>query len=186
MDLNKRLADTAKQIYMKVEEGKRQRKITLSKGPRSLQCLIGSCMFIAGRHHPGSGRSMKEIAAILEIGKMDLASVWKAVWMFVRADMQSGTGFIDRPTHTHTENAPAIELMRRYCGVLSLPLVIQETAAECIERCGFVEGGASIDGRSPISIAGGAIWFASLLHGNKTTPREIMEIAQVSESTIRT
>jgi transcription initiation factor TFIIB len=186
MNLNKRMADTAKQIYLKVEEGKAERTITLPKGPKALLCLIGSCMYIAGKHHPGAGRSMKEIAAVLGLGKMELANVWKAVWGFVKADMHLGNGFIDRPSDRHTENSAAIELARRYCDVLSLPLKIQECAAECIERCGFVENGAIIDGRSPVSIAGGAIWFACLLHNDKTTPKEIMEIAQVSESTIRT
>lgn len=186
MSLNKRLADTAKQIYMKVEAGRVEKTISLPKGPKSLLCLIGTCIYIAGKQQQGSGRSMKEISAVLGLGKMELANVWKAVWEFVKADMHEGNGFMDRPTDTHTENSASIELARRYCDILTLPLKIQECAAECIERCGFVEGGAIIDGRSPVSIAGGAIHFACILHGNSTSPKQIMEIAQVSESTIRT
>ena len=41
------------------------------------------------------------------------------------------------------------------------------------------------DGRSPVSIAGGAIYFTCYLLGKNKSPRDISAVAGVSEGTIR-
>jgi transcription initiation factor TFIIB len=43
----------------------------------------------------------------------------------------------------------------------------------------------AIDGRSPVSIAAAVLFFTSTLFEQKVTARQIYEIANVSESTIK-
>lgn len=82
----------------------------------------------------------------------------------------------------HSATDPA-KLAERYCQDLLLPHTTCRIAAEVAEK--FVTTGI-IAGRSPISIAAVAVYFASYLMGNAKSPKEIAAVASVSDGTIRT
>jgi len=76
----------------------------------------------------------------------------------------------------------ASRLLIRYCNHLDLPPNVQPICGDIIKKAR--EYGIA-DGRSPVSIAGGAIYFTTHLLGRPKTAREISEVAGVSESTIK-
>ena len=76
----------------------------------------------------------------------------------------------------------AADLMIRFCNHLNLAPAVQ---AVCVAFANRVTERGTVAGRSPISIAAAGIYFVSAMLGIPKSPREIGEIAGVSESTIK-
>jgi len=70
----------------------------------------------------------------------------------------------------------------RYCNHLDLPANVQAICSDVIIAAR--EHGIA-DGRSPVSIAGGAIYFTCHLLGKVKSVRDISAVAGVSEGTIK-
>lgn len=168
--LPKTISDIAKQLYKRSDEEK------LLRG-KPLDAVIAACIFIACRqaHVP---RTFREICLLTRVPKKVLGQCYKALEQAFNLTPGASAGNTNAPTAT----TGAEDLLIRYCNHLDLPPNVQPICGDIIKKAR--EYGIA-DGRSPVSIAGGAIYFTTHLLGRPKTAREISEVAGVSESTIK-
>jgi len=172
--LPKTISDIAKQLYKRSDEEK------LLRG-KSLDAVIAACIFIACRqaHVP---RTFREICNLTHVSKKTLGQCYKAL----EQAFNLTPGAHHTPNSTSAVNPSsatgAEDLLVRYCNHLDLPPNVQPICADIIKEA-RVQGIA--DGRSPVSIAGGAIYFTCHLLGKVKSAKEISLVAGVSEGTIK-
>ncbi|KAH6914740.1 cyclin-like protein [Coprinopsis sp. MPI-PUGE-AT-0042] len=159
------LPDIAKQLYKRSDEEK------LLRG-KPMEAVIAACIFIACRqaHVP---RTFKEICTLTHVPKKLLGQCCKQLEQAFKLALARGA------------NAPSAgpeKLLVRYCNHLDLPPNVQGICSDIIIAAR--EHGIA-DGRSPVSIAGGAIYFTCKLLGKEATLRDISTVAGVSEGTIK-
>ncbi len=167
--LPKTISDIAKQLYKRSDEEK------LLRG-KPLDAVIAACIFIACRqaHVP---RTFREICNLTHVSKKILGQCYKALEQaFNLSPGASAVHAASGPT-TGPEN-----LLVRYCNHLDLPPNVQAICGDIIIAAR--EHGIA-DGRSPVSIAGGAIYFTCHLLGKVKSVRDISAVAGVSEGTIK-
>jgi len=178
ISLPKVISDTAKQLYKRVEEDK------ILKGKR-MDAIVAACIFIACRqgHVP---RTFREICNITKVNKKQLGQCYKAMEAYFRLNVSGGatssTNRVDIHLAGSGSKASAEELIPRFCNHLGLPVSIERACVQVIVNAR--EQGINA-GRSPISIAGGAIYFTTHLLGQPKLARDISKVANVSESTIK-
>lgn len=167
--LPKTISDIAKQLYKRSDEEK------LLRG-KPLDAVIAACIFIACRqaHVP---RTFREICNLTHVSKKVLGQCYKALEQAFNltpgSSAQAGSqGAIQGPE----------TLLVRYCNHLDLPANVQSICHDVVLAA---RDNAIADGRSPISIAGGAIYFTCLLLGKQTSIKDIGTVAGVSEGTIK-
>jgi len=167
--LPKTISDIAKQLYKRSDEEK------LLRG-KSMEAVIAACIFIACRqaHVP---RTFREICNLTHVSKKMLGQCYKALEQaFNLTPGASAQNAADAPS-TGPE-----KLLTRYCNHLDLPANVQSICGDIIiaaRKYGIA------DGRSPVSIAGGAIYFTCHLLGKVKSAKDIGEVAGVSEGTIK-
>jgi transcription initiation factor TFIIB len=172
ISLPKNVSDTAKQLYKRAEEEK------IVRG-KSADAVVACCILIACRQ-ANVPRTFKEIHQLTRVPKKTLGQCFKA---FEQAfdlsrpapmDGQDGSG---PAGGTSAEN-----LLNRYCNQLHLHASV---VTACEEVVVTARNHGIADGRSPISIAGAAIYFTSHLLGQAKPTKDICNVAGVSESTIK-
>ena len=145
---------------------------------KNLDAVIAACIFIACRqaHVP---RTFREICNLTHVSKKTLGQCYKALEQAFNltpgAHDKSSGGGPSLPTG-------AEDLLVRYCNHLDLPPSFQPICSDIIVKAREV---GIADGRSPVSIAGGAIYFTCYLLDKPKTIREISTVAGVSEGTIK-
>jgi len=167
--LPKTISDIAKQLYKRSDEEK------LLRG-KPLEAVIAACIFIACRqaHVP---RTFREICNLTNVSKKVLGQCYKA--------LEQAFNLAPGASTLHTAASPSTgpeNLLVRYCNHLDLPPNVQAICGDIIiaaRKHGIA------DGRSPVSIAGGAIYFTCHLLGKVKSVREISLVAGVSEGTIK-
>ncbi|KAG8986451.1 transcription initiation factor IIB [Tulasnella sp. JGI-2019a] len=168
ISLPKAIADIAKQLYKKADQEK------LLKG-KSVDAIVACCIFIACRT-ARVPRTFKEICQLTNVPKKTIGQCYKVLENSLQLHAINGTG----------GPAPVVEgpeaLLGRYVNHLDLPVYVERAAVDLVIQ--NREHGVA-DGRSPISIAGAAIYFASHLYGQPKSAKEIAVVASVSESTIK-
>jgi transcription initiation factor TFIIB len=167
--LPKTISDIAKQLYKRSDEEK------LLRG-KPLDAVIAACIFIACRqaHVP---RTFREICNLTHVSKKTLGQCYKALEQaFNLTPGASAHNAANSPT-TGPEN-----LLVPYCNHLDLPAIVQSICADIIVTA---RDHGIADGRSPVSIAGGAIYFTCHLLGKVKSARDISAVAGVSEGTIK-
>jgi transcription initiation factor TFIIB len=167
--LPKTISDIAKQLYKRSDEEK------LLRG-KPLDAVIAACIFIACRqaHVP---RTFREICTLTHVSKKVLGQCYKALEQAFNLSPGASHNSNSSSAPTGPEN-----LLVRYCNHLDLPASVQSICSDIIiaaRKHGIA------DGRSPVSIAGGAIWFTCLLLDKKKSVRDISAVAGVSEGTIK-
>jgi len=167
--LPKTISDIAKQLYRRSDEEK------LLRG-KPLEAVIAACIFIACRqaHVP---RTFREICNLTNVSKKVLGQCYKALEQAFNSAPGASTLHTAASPSTGPEN-----LLVRYCNHLDLPPNVQSICGDIIiaaRKHGIA------DGRSPVSIAGGAIYFTCHLLGKVKSVREISLVAGVSEGTIK-
>jgi len=178
ISLPKVISDTAKQLFKRVEEDR------VLKGKRT-DAIVGACIFIACRqgHVP---RTFREICNITKVNKKMLGQCYKAMEQYFRLNVNGGattsTNRVDIHLAGSGSKASPEELIPRFCNHLGLPVSIERACTHIIVAARQENVNA---GRSPISIAGGAIFFATHLLGQPKSARDISKVASVSESTIK-
>jgi len=168
--LPKTISDIAKQLYKRSDEEK------LLRG-KPLEAVIAACIFIACRqaHVP---RTFREICQLTHVSKKVLGQCYKALEQAF--NLTPGASALNgrvAPRQTGPE-----DLLVRYCNHLALPPHVQGYCTDVIVQAR--EKGIA-DGRSPVSIAGGSIFFVCHLLGIPKAIRDISTVAGVSEGTIR-
>lgn len=172
--LPKTISDIAKQLFKRSDEEK------LLRG-KSIEAVIAACIFIACRqaHVP---RTFREICILTHVPKKTLGQCYKTL---EKAFNLANVGD-SRQSNNSEPSGKATnpeDLLPRYCNKLALAHNIQSMCSDIIVRgreLGFVGG------RSPVSIAGGAILFTADLVGSPTPIKRICDVAGVSEGTVRT
>lgn len=167
--LPKMISDIAKQLYKRSDEEK------LLRG-KPLDAVIAACIFIACRqaHVP---RTFREICNLTHVSKKVLGQCYKALEQAFNLTPGSTA---QRDGRSETQGPEA--LLARYCNHLDLPPHVQGICSDII-LAARKHGVA--DGRSPVSIAGGAIYFTCMLLGIQKSLRDISAVAGVSEGTIK-
>ncbi|KAF9535121.1 cyclin-like protein [Crepidotus variabilis] len=168
--LPKTISDIAKQLYKRSDEEK------LLRG-KPLDAVIAACIFIACRqaHVP---RTFREICNLTHVSKKVLGQCYKA--------LEQAFNLSPGATSTsHNSSSPTTgpeTLLVRYCNHLDLPPNVQSICSDIIVAA---RKHGIADGRSPVSIAGGAIYFTCHLLGKVKSVRDISAVAGVSEGTIK-
>ncbi|KAI0252061.1 cyclin-like protein [Lactifluus subvellereus] len=167
--LPKTISDIAKQLYKRADEEK------LLRG-KPLDAVIAACIFIACRqaHVP---RTFREICNLTHVSKKVLGQCYKALEQAFNLTPGSSAARAGAAGVAGPE-----DLLVRYCNHLDLPPQVQAICKDIIVAAR--EHGIA-DGRSPVSIAGGAIYFACLLLGVSKAVKDISMVAGVSEGTIK-
>jgi len=167
--LPKMISDIAKQLYKRSDEEK------LLRG-KPLEAVIAACIFIACRqaHVP---RTFREICNLTHVSKKVLGQCYKALEQAFNLSPGATAQSNNSSSTTGPEN-----LLVRYCNHLDLPANVQSITSDIIITA-RTHGIA--DGRSPVSIAGGAIYFTCCLLGKNKPLRDISAVAGVSEGTIK-
>jgi len=168
ISLPKAIADIAKQLYKRADQEK------ILKG-KSIDAAVACCIFIACRQ-ARVPRTFKEICQLTNVPKKTIGQCYKLLENALQLNANNGTG----------GPPPVVEgpeaLLGRYVNHLDLPVYVERASVDLVVQSR--EFGVA-DGRSPISIAGAAIYFASHLYGQPKTAKEIAVVAGVSESTIK-
>ncbi|TFL05771.1 cyclin-like protein [Pterulicium gracile] len=167
--LPKTISDIAKQLYKRADEEK------LLRG-KPLEAVIAACIFIACRqaHVP---RTFREICTLTHVSKKMLGQCYKALEQAFNLS-PGATASANKTGQT----TGAEGLLGRFCNHLDLPPNVQAICSDIIIQARNLGIAA---GRSPVSIAGGAIYFASHLLGCAKSAKEISTVAGVSDGTIK-
>ncbi|KAF3917881.1 hypothetical protein ABW20_dc0107471 [Dactylellina cionopaga] len=182
-NLQKNVADTAKQLYKQVDDAK------AFKG-KPQEAIIAGCIFIACRKC-SVPRTFREIFAITKVPKKEIGRVFKALEKFffqqgevsVQGIISSGGIANENAGYTSTTSTSARDLMIRFCNNLGLTHNLIYISQELSDRA--VNHG-TIAGRSPVSFAGACIYMISHLMRQPRTAKEISLVAGVSDGTVKT
>jgi transcription initiation factor TFIIB len=168
--LPKTISDIAKQLYKRSDEEK------LLRG-KPLEAVIAACIFIACRqaHVP---RTFREICNLTHVSKKTLGQCYKAL----EQAFNLSPGATAQSNNANNPSTGPETLLVRYCNHLDLPVSVQSICSDIIVAA---RQHGIADGRSPVSIAGGAIYFTCLLLGKAKPARDISAVAGVSEGTIK-
>ena len=192
------VSDTAKHLYKDAEESK------LFKG-KGTDALIAGCVFLACRRN-GVPRSFREVMDLTKVTKKEIGKTYKMLEDFIRQrDKQKSASktqstpdgkfrtypadlsmlllnfLVYNNAYTTTTADPA-DLCQRYCSMLDMD---QRSTNVAIALATVMTKSGALAGRSPLSSAAACIYMASMLMGQAKTPKDIMAVAKVSDSTIR-
>lgn len=169
--LPKTISDIAKQLYKRSDEEK------LLRG-KPLEAVIAACIFIACRkaHVP---RTFREICNLTHVSKKVLGQCYKQL---EQAFNLAPGASADRHSNAASSGTGPEDLLVRYCNHLDLPPNVQPICSDIIVKARDL--GIAL-GRSPISVAGGAIYFTCHLLGKPKSMKDISAVAGVSEATIK-
>ncbi|MDG5761651.1 transcription initiation factor IIB [Natronococcus sp. A-GB1] len=133
---------------------------------RSIEGVATGCLYAACRQE-GIPRSLEEVADVSRVGKKEIGRTYRYIAQELSLEMQP----VDPK-----------EYIPRFCSQIGSGEEVQSKAREIIDTT--AEQGL-LSGKSPPGYAAAAIYAASLLCNEKKTQREIAEVAQVTEVTIR-
>ncbi|WP_440771870.1 transcription initiation factor IIB [Natronorubrum sp. DTA28] len=133
---------------------------------RSIEGVATSTLYAACRME-GIPRSLEEVAAVSRVERKEIGRTYRYVAQELGLEME--------PVNPK-------KYVPRFCSELELSEEVQVKANEIIDTT--TEKGL-LSGKSPTGYAAAAIYAASLLCNEKKTQREVSDVAQVTEVTIR-
>ncbi|MFC6724593.1 transcription initiation factor IIB family protein [Halobium palmae] len=133
---------------------------------RSIEGVATACLYAACRKE-GIPRSLEEIADVSRVQRKEIGRTYRYVAQELGLEM--------RPVDPK-------QYVPRFASELGLSEEVQNKANHIIETT--AEKGL-LSGKSPTGFAAAAIYAASLLCNEKKTQREVADVAQVTEVTIR-
>lgn len=206
ISLGKGITDTAKQLFKRAsEEG-------VLKG-KPQEAVIAACIFIACRMG-NSPRTFKEICVLTQVPKKLLGQCYKALERAFEVKA-SGGGSVDTsgapaatppaaptpPASARDSAAPLSAEALAHAENSSETRVISQMLPRFISNLGLsqtpgfqsaclhilIAGKALglIDGRSPLTVVGSLLYFASHLWGVGKSAKEVCAVVDTTESTIR-
>jgi len=159
LNLSKIIMETASVIYRKVKKKK------FCRG-RSIRNITAAAIYLSCRRC-GVTRTLEEIATASSLDKKDIARSYR----FIIRDLET--------------SAP-LSLSSRHATRFSNKLMISgRTEAIAIKMLEVAKQMRLTSGRSPTGIAAAAIYLATVITNERKTQREIAEVADVTEVTIR-
>lgn len=174
------VSESAKDMYKQVDDAK------LFKG-KSTDAIISGCIFIACRQL-NCPRTFREIYALTNVPKKEIGKIFKSLEKFLTqknsgSSKLSSSGMVMGGNYKQSQSTSAEDLLLRFCnklGVSNSTSLIGMDLAKRISQSGVIAG------RSPLSVAAACIYMISYLMGEPKTPKEISDVASVSDGTIRT
>lgn len=142
--------------------------------------IIAACIIYASRD-AGANRTMSEIGQALKVTKKELGQVFILVKSAVQREKGS-SGSMEAVSGPTTSMDSIEALIARYCNLLDIDNTVQNASRHVAN---LAMSKAPIDGRNPASIAAAVVYFTCTLFERGTTAKEISEIAQMGESTIK-
>ncbi|WP_084569101.1 transcription initiation factor IIB [Halostagnicola larsenii] len=133
---------------------------------RSIEGVATSALYAACRME-GVPRSLEEVSAVSRVDQKEIGRTYRYISQELSLEMKP----VDPKKY-----------VPRFCSELELPEEVQVKANEIIDTS--AEKGL-LSGKSPTGYAAAAIYAASLLCNEKRTQREVSDVAQVTEVTIR-
>jgi len=133
---------------------------------RSIEGVATSALYAACRKE-GIPRSLEEISEVSRVERKEIGRTYRYISQELGLEMKP----VDPKKY-----------VPRFCSELELSEEVQTKANEIIETT--AEKGL-LSGKSPTGYAAAAIYAASLLCNEKKTQREVADVAQVTEVTIR-
>jgi transcription initiation factor TFIIB len=133
---------------------------------RSIEGVATGTLYAACRTE-GIPRSLAEVAAVSRVERKEIGRTYR---------------YISKELGLAMEPVDPKKYVPRFCSELGLPEEVQAKTNEIIDTT--TEQGL-LSGKSPTGYAAAAIYAASLLCNEKKTQREVADVAQVTEVTIR-
>ena len=133
---------------------------------RSIEGVSTATLYAACRKE-GIPRSLEEVTAVSRVERKEIGRTYR---------------YISQALGLEMEPVDPTKYVPRFCSDLDLSEEVQTMANEIIETS--AEEGL-LSGKSPTGFAAAAIYAASLLCNQKKTQREVADVAQVTEVTIR-
>jgi len=133
---------------------------------RSIEGVATAALYAACRKE-GIPRSLEEISEVSRVERKEIGRTYRYISQELGLEMKP----VDPKKY-----------VPRFCSELELSKEVQSKAGEIIEET--AEQGL-LSGKSPTGFAAAAIYAASLLCNEKKTQREVADVAQVTEVTIR-
>ena len=162
----------AQHVYKIADE----KKVVRGKNDKA---IIASCIIFATRD-AGANRTFQEVCKVLKVSKKELGQVFGLVKAAVQEEqVKEGRGVIGGLSNTQNSTEA---LLGRFCNYLDLGNIIYNAAKHIVVEASFK---SAIDGRSPVSIAAGVLLFTCVLFEKSMTAKDIVRVADVSESTIK-
>ncbi|OCF32436.1 transcription initiation factor TFIIB [Kwoniella heveanensis CBS 569] len=142
--------------------------------------IIAACIIYACRD-AGAHRTFQEVCKALKITKKELGQVFSVIKNAVQAS-GTKTGAMESVHGSNNAQESAEALLGRFTNYLDLGNAVfnasKHVAGEAVAR-------TVIDGRSPVSIAAGVLYFTCVLLGRSTSAKDIAAMGGVSESTTK-
>ena len=159
LNLPKNILETASVIYRKAV------KKRLIRG-RSIQGVTAAALYMSCRQC-GVARTLDEIAHVSTVNKKEIGRSYR---------------FMVKELETFVPPSTPSYYISRFSNQLGLAGKVETIALRTLQVAGRMR---LTSGRGPTGIAAAATYIASVLAGEKRTQREIAEIANVTEVTIR-
>jgi transcription initiation factor TFIIB len=168
MQLTRNVTSRAQHIYKVADERE------LFKN-RQIAAAIGACIVLAARDLKVS-RSLSEVCKIVGASKKEMGQALHAI----KTAIQIGPG--DRGVGQSSMTGSVEGLLSRYINFMDLGMGVYNAATHVAERA-LVK--TDIEGRNPISVAGGVLYFVCILFGNGITSKDIASRSDITESPIK-
>ncbi|WP_137286243.1 transcription initiation factor IIB [Halorussus salinisoli] len=133
---------------------------------RSIEGVATAALYAACRKE-GIPRSLEEVSEVARVDRKEIGRTYR----YISQELELGMEPVDPKKY-----------VPRFCSELDLSEEVESKANEIIDVT--AEKGL-LSGKSPTGYAAAAIYAASLLCNEKKTQREVAEVAQVTEVTIR-
>jgi transcription initiation factor TFIIB len=133
---------------------------------RSIEGVATAALYAACRQE-NIPRSLDEVAEVARVEQKEIGRTYR----YIAQELSLGLKPVD-----------PVQYVPRFCSELGLSEEVEQKTREIIEVT--AEKGM-LSGKSPTGYAAAAIYAASLLCNEKKTQREVAEVAQVTEVTIR-
>ena len=137
---------------------------------KPINTILAGCLFIAARECK-IDRSFAEIVNLTRVPKKEIGRIYKQLNKFFTAQADEvaqaleDEGFTATPSlkgYQATQSSTPAQLIPRYCNLLGGPFAMEKIALGLAEG---VKNIPALAGRSPLSLAGACIYFASHLIG---------------------
>nr|KIR86391.1 transcription initiation factor TFIIB [Cryptococcus tetragattii IND107] len=172
MQLPRGVRERAQHVYKIVDEAR------AIKG-KNEPAVIAACIVYACRDAKVH-RTFQEVCKALKISKKELGQVFNHVKSVVQSSSAQGSMVSVHGSNNAQESAEG--LLGRFANYLDLGNAVfnvsKHIAGEAVAK-------SAIDGRSPVSIAAGVLYFTCVLLGKSTTAKDISAMGGVSESTTK-
>lgn len=175
--------DVAKHIYKSVDEG-----MKLNNRSAVHEAVVASCILIACRQCKVD-RTFREIFLLTNVPKKDIGRTFKRIEHFLLSSTAPATSDKDgdEVTRAHvnqyisTTHTEAGQIMTRFCNMLGYDIKFTIAAEELVNK---ISKDSIFSARSPLSIAGGAIYTIAKVLKIKVEQATVARCLGVSVQTI--